>query len=151
MVGRVSLTPGRVVALLGLVVALGGLRLRAPDAAFHWVALDPATRFGVLVAVAALLLACFRPEWSRRMDLAGAAVEQAVACGGVALAIGRFTSDQGGRGAGVLVLGAGACLLLVGATWDLVAAWRTSGGGAGSDAGGPSRDAAPTGAARRAP
>ena len=67
-----------------------------------------------------------------------AAVEQAVACGGVALAIGRFTSDQGGRGAGVLVLGAGACLLLVGATWDLVAAWRTSGGGAGSDAAGPS-------------
>jgi hypothetical protein len=127
MVGRVSLTPGRLVALLGLVVVLGGLRLRAPDAALQWVALGPAARSGVLVAASVLLLACFRPERGRRLDLAGGAVEQMAAWGAVALAIGRFTSDQGG-GTGALVVGAGAGLLLVGASWDLVAAWRAPDG-----------------------
>jgi hypothetical protein len=42
MVGRASLTPGRVLALLGLVVALGGLLQRAPEGGTHWGAIGGA-------------------------------------------------------------------------------------------------------------
>jgi hypothetical protein len=113
-----------VVALLGLVAVLAGLLV--PTAPRHWDEVGGAVQNGVLVATGMLVVAVFRPDRGRAVDLGGAAVEQVVAWSTVAMAADRAMSATGAWGAGAFLVTAGACLLVTGASWDLAAAWRGS-------------------------
>jgi len=122
MVGRASLTPGRVLALLGAVVVLSGLVLRASDQASHWWSLGATGRVAVISATIVLVAAGFRPDRGRVSDLVGAAGEIAVAVAAVVLAATRLMSGLGEAGPGVVVISLGACALLAGASWDVAEA-----------------------------
>lgn len=124
MVGRASLTPGRVVALLGLVAVLSGLATPARDGQRHWEQVDGAVRQAVVAATAVLLAATFRPHSGRTVDVVGAAAEHVVAWSAVVLAANRLMAAPGVRVAGGLVAATGAFLLVAGASWDLAEATR---------------------------
>lgn len=138
MVGRASLSPGRVLALAGALTAVGGLYQRVPGGGALWQAVGAAGRAAVIAGMALLLGAVFRPEQGRLIELSGAGLEHLVGWGAVLLAALHPDSPM---------LAAGALGLTVGASWDLVAAWRaTSTGTAVPGADGRRREGAPVAA-----
>lgn len=158
--GSPTLTPGRVVALTGLLAGVVGLYFGAlgpgeGPSPSQWELLGSMQR-GVVVGAAALMIAAaFRPAAPGYLDLAGAFVEAGLGVGAVAFAVGRLEAaaraadtSVRSRGFAPLVVAAAAVVLLAGAVWDLVVTVRsTQASRAGSEEPGAPRETAGTKAA----